>query len=149
MCQDQKKANILCNVTQTFWNSINYFEIPKNIYELVFWRWKYRYWSIKVSFCLTTFSRLWMRALVLLCESQFCFLKFLDFLHVFHELMNQYQACLYLSECISHDDFKLCHEIPKCWHFWQFCDKFELLSAHACRVQSINTADGKMMEFGD
>ena len=32
----------------------------------------------------------------------FCFLKFL----IFHELMNQYQVCLYLFECISHVDPK-------------------------------------------
>ena len=52
--------------------------------------------------------------------------------------MNQYQACLYLYQCISHGDSKYCHEIPPFWHFWQFCIIFELSSAHACRVESIN-----------
>ena len=33
----------------------------------------------------------------------FCSLKFWC---VFHELMNQYKSCLYLSECISHCDSK-------------------------------------------
>ena len=46
--------------------------------------------------------------------------------------MNQYQACLYLFECISHGDSKYGHEIPKCGHFWIFCDFVGLSSALAC-----------------
>ena len=51
--------------------------------------------------------------------------------------MNRYQACLYLFECISHVDPKYSDQIPDFWYFWQFCDIFELSSAHAYRVQSI------------
>ena len=36
------------------------------------------------------------------------------FLRLFHELLNQYQACLYSFECNFHDDSKYVHEIPKC-----------------------------------
>ena len=33
--------------------------------------------------------------------------------------MNQYQACLYLFQCISHGDSKYSNQIPECWHFLQ------------------------------
>ena len=52
--------------------------------------------------------------------------------------MNQYQACLYSFECISHGDFKYGDEIVKCWPFWKFCDIFDLSSAHTCRMEIIN-----------
>ena len=42
------------------------------------------------------------------------YLTNLKFEQLFHELMNQYQACLYLFECISHSDSKYGHEIPQC-----------------------------------
>ena len=32
--------------------------------------------------------------------------------------MNQYQACLYLPECIFHCGFKSGHEISQFWHFF-------------------------------
>ena len=35
--------------------------------------------------------------------------------------MNQYQACLYLFECISLGDFKCGHEIPKCCATKKYC----------------------------
>ena len=50
--------------------------------------------------------------------------KFVSFVNfslnqsIIHKLLNQYQACLYLFECILHVDFKYGHEIPKCWHFF-------------------------------
>ena len=36
----------------------------------------------------------------------------------FSWILNQYQACLYLFECVSHGDSKYSHQIPECWHFW-------------------------------
>ena len=44
-------------------------------------------------------------------------LKYLIF-RLFHELINQYQACLYSFECISHGDFKYGHNISQLWHFF-------------------------------
>ena len=38
---------------------------------------------------------------------------FLKLQCLFHEIINQYQACLYSVECISHGDSKYCHEIPQ------------------------------------
>ena len=46
-----------------------------------------------------------------------CFLTFLKFWWLFHELMNQYQACLNSFECIFHKDSKYSNQIPECWHF--------------------------------
>ena len=40
----------------------------------------------------------------------------------FHNFLNQYQACFYLFECISHGDSRNSYQIPQCWHFWTFCD---------------------------
>ena len=42
----------------------------------------------------------------------------------FHKSMNQYQAWLYLSECIFHCGFKYGHEIPQFLHFLQFLNNF-------------------------
>ena len=53
-------------------------------------------------------------------QKSVCFLTYLKFGQLFHELMNQYQACLYLFQCISHGDSKYGHEIPKCCNFWNF-----------------------------
>ena len=51
-----------------------------------------------------------------------CFLTFQRlFQRLFHEIMNQYQACVYLSECIFHCGFKYGHEIP------QFRKKLQIL----------------------
>ena len=36
---------------------------------------------------------------------------------LFYKLLNQYQACLYSFECISHDDSKYSHQIPELLHF--------------------------------
>ena len=49
--------------------------------------------------------------------------------------MNEYQACLYLSESFFHCGSKYGHVIP------QFCYIFYLSSALACRVESINDND--------
>ena len=62
----------------------------------------------------------------------------LTFQRLPHDLVNQFQACLYLFECIFHGDFKYIHQIPECWYFWKLCDIFDLSFAHACRVESIN-----------
>ena len=56
------------------------------------------------------------RALVLLIKSMFPLSHYDIFLH---ELMNQYQACLYLFEWIFHGDSKYGHEIPKWWYFFK------------------------------
>ena len=55
----------------------------------------------------------------------------------FHNILNQYQACLYLYECSSHGDSKYSHQIPEFLNFGQFCDIFNLSSAHACRVERV------------
>ena len=56
----------------------------------------------------------------------------------FYKFLNQYQVYLYLFECISHGDSKYSYLSPECLHFLNFCDIFNLLSAHACHVESIN-----------
>ena len=57
-------------------------------------------------------------------QKSVCFLIFPKFQRLFHELMNQYQACLYLSECIFHGGFKYGHEIPQFRHFLQILLNF-------------------------
>ena len=52
--------------------------------------------------------------------------------------MNQYQACLYLSESFFHCGSKYGHEIPQFLHFLHILLNFDLSSALACRVESIN-----------
>ena len=42
--------------------------------------------------------------------------------------------CTYLN--VSYGDSKYSYQILECWHFWNFCDIFNLSSAHACRVES-------------
>ena len=59
-------------------------------------------------------------------------------LTLFHKLLNQYQACLYSFEWISHSDSKYVHEISNFYIFWLFCQLFELSSAHVCRAVSVN-----------
>ena len=79
----------------------------------------------------------------------FCFLTFLKFEQLFHELMNRYQACLYLFDCFSHGDSKYDHEIP---HFFGNFVKLLTSSASlACRVESIKqmtSNDDRMMRPG-
>ena len=41
----------------------------------------------------------------------------LPFQGLFPELLNQYQACLYLFECISHAESKYVNEIKPFWYF--------------------------------
>ena len=67
------------------------------------------------------------RTLVFIWAKSVSCLKFLKFKRLFHEIMNQYQACLYSLECIFNHDYKCGHEIPNCWHFLTFC---KLSSAH-------------------
>ena len=52
--------------------------------------------------------------------------------------MNRYQACLYLFQCISNGGSEYGHEIPKSWHFLNIGYIFDLSSALAYRVESIN-----------
>ena len=60
-----------------------------------------------------------------------------EMLCLFHELMNQYQACLDSFECILHKDSKYSNQIPECLHFLQNLLHFVLTSAHARRIVSI------------
>ena len=70
-------------------------------------------------------------------QKSVCFLTFLKFQRLFYELMNQYQACLYLSECIFHCGFKYGHEIPQFQKNLQILLWFDLSSALVCRVESV------------
>ena len=47
-------------------------------------------------------------------QNGFSFLTFLTFERLLHESITQYQACLFLSECIFHCGFKYGQEISKC-----------------------------------
>ena len=42
-----------------------------------------------------------------------CFLKILTFHSLFQELLNQYKACWYLFDCISHGDSEYGNEIQQ------------------------------------
>ena len=53
-----------------------------------------------------------MQPVVLRTEQKNC-LKFVTFLHLLHKLMNQYQSCVYLFECIFRTEPKYDHEIPQ------------------------------------
>ena len=79
-----------------------------------------------------------MRPMVSSCKISSLFSKFLEIQTKYHKLLNQYQACLYLFECIFHDDSKYSHQIHKCWHFLQFCEILDLSSTHAYHMVSIN-----------
>ena len=57
----------------------------------------------------------------------------------FHRFLNQYQACLYLFECIFHGDSKYSHQILERWHFLTFFDFFD------CRL--LTPAAGKGLGF--
>ena len=86
-------------------------------------------------------TRHWFCLICSLLQLHVCFLKCLTFfkmsdiwfINSWNKTLriNQYQACLYLFECISHDDSKYGHEIPKCCHFLTFCEMFDLSSAYA------------------
>ena len=76
-----------------------------------------------------------------------CFLTFLKFWRLFHELMNQYQACLYLSQCIFHCGFKYGHEILQFLHFYKFWYISDLSSALTCRVESIKITWHSFIQF--
>ena len=53
--------------------------------------------------------------------------------------MNQYQACLYLNECISHGDAEYGHENSKMLNFLKNYGTFvDLSSAHAFSIVSVN-----------
>ena len=62
-----------------------------------------------------------------------CFLTFLTFSRLFHKLMNQYQACLYIFHCGSNLVMKF-HNFNI---FYKMCYILYLSSALACRVESI------------
>ena len=58
-----------------------------------------------------------MRALVFTEQKKYaCFSIFWNVNVRFHELMNQYHACLHSFEYIFHKDFKYSNRIPECWH---------------------------------
>lgn len=40
------------------------------------------------------------------------------FKRLYHMLLNQYQACLYLFACIFHGNSKYSNEVQQFWHFW-------------------------------
>ena len=65
------------------------------------------------------------------------FLKILTFHMLFQELQNLYYACWYLFKCISHGDAKYCNEIQQFLHVFQICKLFDLSSALACHVESV------------
>ena len=44
-------------------------------------------------------------------QRDFYFLQFFEFWCLFHDLMNRYQACLYLFECIFHGNSKYSNDI--------------------------------------
>ena len=54
----------------------------------------------------------------------------------FSTFLNQYQARLYLFQCISHGDSKYSHQIQD---FLDILWRFVLSSAHACRMERVNT----------
>ena len=54
-------------------------------------------------------------------SKSFCFSTFSQF----QTFLNQYQACLYLFECIFQGDSKYGHDILQFWHFWTFCNIYE------------------------
>ena len=69
----------------------------------------------------------------------FVFLKILKFHKLFHELLNKYQACLYLLECIFNGDLTNSNKIQFLFIILMiFVLFFDLSSAHACRVESVN-----------
>ena len=78
-----------------------------------------------------TFLTLRTRGLVLLSENMFDLLYFWNFKRLFHELMNQYQTCLYLTECIFHCGFKYGYEIPRFGFFFK-----HFVNLFTCRLHS-------------
>ena len=52
-------------------------------------------------------------------QNYVCFLKILTFHRLFQELLNQYQTCWYLFQCIYHGGSKYGHKIPQFGHFLQ------------------------------
>ena len=59
-----------------------------------------------------------------------CVLKILTFQRLFQELLNQYPACLYLTECMCHCGSKYDHEILQ---FWPFFPK-KIVKFLTCRI---------------
>ena len=72
----------------------------------------------------TIYLTLTMLPWVLPCKIVFVFSKFSQFQRLFYKILNQYQACLYLFECIFHGDSKYSNEVQKLWHFWHCLCKF-------------------------
>ena len=65
------------------------------------------------------FSVFYKSSVLAMLSFSTCFVKFSNFQRLFHKLLNQYQACLYLFECIFQGDSKYSHLIPEFWHFLQ------------------------------
>ena len=75
--------------------------------------WEYlRKWCVRIKKLVNTYNA----GLGFTEQKSVCFLIFLKFQRLFHELMNQYQACFYLSECIFHCGFTYGQEIPQFRH---------------------------------
>ena len=88
------------------------------------WWFQIRLWNSKIFTFVENVGTFWRCRLLtpaawfyLLSRSIFALSNFWNFNC---ELMNQYQACLHLFECISHGDSKYGNEIKKCSHFWNF-----------------------------
>ena len=73
--------------------------------------------DIAYAFCLVSLLTLSTRPIGITEHKLASFLKFLKCQRLFQELMNQYQACLYLSESFFHCGSKYGHIIRQFWHF--------------------------------
>ena len=77
-------------------------------------------------------SPLAIRWLVLLSKIVFTLSNFWNFNVCFHQLLKQYQECLYLFQCIYHGGSNYGHKIPQFWHrlqhllhFWHVFVQYE------------------------
>ena len=111
----------------SFLNAWENTHVTRAIISIFFWNTCWRH-SRSLGETKYTLLILCTRPLVSLSIQNRCFSK----CHKFHKFLNQYQACLYLYESISHGDSKYSHEIPKFWYFWRFCDILDMPSAHVC-----------------
>ena len=65
-----------------------------------------------------------------------CNCCFLTILSLFHNFLNQYQACLYLFECIFHGESKISHQMRECWHFLPKLDCWPVVCTAAWKALS-------------
>ena len=86
-----------------------------------------------------TFCTLTLRTRPLVLPNKLlCFFKCLKLQRLFHEFINQYQACLYSFECIFILIPNIVMEINNFGNFEHICKLLDLSSAHAYRVGSVN-----------